>query len=593
MPKPEKRGSGDWQTAGIDAFTGGINSSQRPELIPETDLIQCQNIILKQSRALVDTGYHTFGNVVRGTPQTDFQYYQRSGVSELVLVTTATFYKYATGATQWQYISDGVKTTLTAQANAGATTLTVASITGFANGQFVGVMLDNGTQHQTTVNGAPSGFTITITNAIPAGRNAPIGAALVKAVDLTGTLDFLVSIILVPSNDWAVFTNGIDTPRYYDGTESKILPNLPGGFNTCRVVANYNSTLFMCNTVEGGLDLPQRIRRSDIGDPTNWSTGLAGYDDLFNSSDFIRAAETMGPYLIIYRERSIIRGQYVNTAGKIYDWETTIDGEGAVSGQSVVNLNEQHLVFCNAGLFLFNGGYNLDSFGDKIFYNVFSETGDLNTDFRDRIFAFYVEELDEAWFFYPDTTSETCNVLIRYNVGDDNWTKRKFPDTFVGFGFYQTISAKRWIDVVGPWSAQTFRWDSRTVSSSSPTTHFMSVGLNQVVEYDYATDKDNGTAISVILETKDFFNKDWAMRHDSLQFYARGTNITVEYSTDAGLNFQFFGTVTSANLSIITLSKQFVCDKIRYRFTCSSSNFELDWLNLSYYEESRTMYRGG
>lgn len=64
--------------------------------------------------------------------------------------------------------SDGeyVTTTLTANSATSDTTLTVASITGIATTNPVGVQLDDGSIHWTTVNGAPSGQTVTITSGV-------------------------------------------------------------------------------------------------------------------------------------------------------------------------------------------------------------------------------------------------------------------------------------------------------------------------------------------------------------------------------------------------------------------------------------------
>jgi hypothetical protein len=56
-----------------------------------------------------------------------------------------------------------VETSLTANAANGASTLTVASVTGMTSGDFVGVKLNTGTIHWTTINGTPSFPTITLT----------------------------------------------------------------------------------------------------------------------------------------------------------------------------------------------------------------------------------------------------------------------------------------------------------------------------------------------------------------------------------------------------------------------------------------------
>lgn len=580
-----------WQDLKIESFSGGLNTSARQELIDDSELLICNNVLVKQKKILRDSGYKFFGTNIRGVPQTDYQYFQRNGLSELLLITTLTVYKYVPAISQWQYIKGTAGTSTTATAPAGATSIAVASIAGFADNDYIGIILTDGTQHQTQVNGAPAGLTITFDNAIPVGKSVANGAAVVRAVELSGNLDNQVSIDLIASNDWLVFTNGVDTPRRYDGVDCVILPGLPAGLTSCKVLVGYNAALFMMNTIESGLSYPQRIRRTEIGDPTNWSTGLSGYDDLYDEAGFIVASASMGPYLVVYRDRSVVRGQYVNTAGRVYQFDTLINGEGAVSGQAVVDLNSEHLLFGNAGIYSFTGGYDLNSVDDNVFYSLFSSEGDLNTSFKHRVFSFYVEELDEAWFFYPSTGSEYPNTLLRYNVSDKTWAKRIFSHTFIGFGFYQSIASHRWSDLVGSWNAQTWKWNSRSVSGDSPTTHLMSPEVTKVLEYDYLTSDDAGVPIVSVIETKDYFNGDVSMRHDMFQFYAAGTDIFVEYSIDSGDSFTTLGITSSNKVSIHTLNKQFICDKIRYRITCSAQNFELRWARITYRDEADTMHR--
>lgn len=71
-----------------------------------------------------------------------------------------------------------VHTTTTATTAAAGTTLTVSSITGISNGDTIGVELVSTTSliHWTTVNGAPSGSTVTLTAAIPSGNSVASGA---------------------------------------------------------------------------------------------------------------------------------------------------------------------------------------------------------------------------------------------------------------------------------------------------------------------------------------------------------------------------------------------------------------------------------
>lgn len=58
------------------------------------------------------------------------------------------------------------QTTLSAAATDGATTISVTSATGITNAYYIGIEMDDDSMHWTTVNGAPSGTTVTLTAAI-------------------------------------------------------------------------------------------------------------------------------------------------------------------------------------------------------------------------------------------------------------------------------------------------------------------------------------------------------------------------------------------------------------------------------------------
>lgn len=71
-----------------------------------------------------------------------------------------------TGAAPGWMCIKRVDTTLTADASSGNLTITVADIAGIASGDVIGVKLNTGLYHFTTVNGAPSGSTVTLTAAL-------------------------------------------------------------------------------------------------------------------------------------------------------------------------------------------------------------------------------------------------------------------------------------------------------------------------------------------------------------------------------------------------------------------------------------------
>lgn len=86
------------------------------------------------------------------------------------------YYGYILPTTGTSKISLGVEggnaatsylyTTTSTTSSSGGSTITVSSVTGILNGNNIGVELDDGTMHWTTVNGAPVGSVVTLTDAL-------------------------------------------------------------------------------------------------------------------------------------------------------------------------------------------------------------------------------------------------------------------------------------------------------------------------------------------------------------------------------------------------------------------------------------------
>lgn len=75
--------------------------------------------------------------------------------------------EYSIGATTTDHISaEYNRTTTSAAAVATDTTIEVNSISGMLSGDHIGIKLDDGTMQWTTINGAPAGSTVTLTDAL-------------------------------------------------------------------------------------------------------------------------------------------------------------------------------------------------------------------------------------------------------------------------------------------------------------------------------------------------------------------------------------------------------------------------------------------
>lgn len=77
-----------------------------------------------------------------------------------------TQYAISNAATSDHVTSSFVTTSVRIEAASGSTVISVDSITGFNNGDFIGIVVDDGSVHWTTINGAPAALTITLTSGL-------------------------------------------------------------------------------------------------------------------------------------------------------------------------------------------------------------------------------------------------------------------------------------------------------------------------------------------------------------------------------------------------------------------------------------------
>ena len=574
----------------LRALVGGMDLSTREDVKPEGKLQNVQNLYPKQGSLLVDTGYAKFGDVVRGDPQATYQFYKKDGSSELIGITTDTLYKYDSVNDEWNYISSGTSTTADAGEPAGETVLSVTDTAGFSVNDFIGVALDNGQQHKTKVTAVSAGTpgTLTMQDAVPTGRTIAVAASVIQAKELSGSLSIQVSIVTWAASDEMIFTNGVEVPQTYDGTSVSDIQNLPSSGNLlAKGVAIFRTHLIFINTTEGGTAFPQRVRWSDTADLTEWVTGNAGYQDLWDSEDFLITAQPLGPYLIIYRERGIVRTTYLGTADKLFRFTPTITGEGAVSHESVINLGDSHLFRGNSNFYEYNGSFSIKPVGDELYDLIFGIAGEADPTYKVRDFALYIEELDEAWFFYTVAGDTLPKKVARYNISKGSWMVRTLPITVSGFGFFESIVTRTWATLTGTWLDQTWAWNSKLFLSNSTTIHLCDAGTNQVFEYNFIAADDDGTDIDYILETGDFYSPQNFIRMDRVDLNMKGNAVSVWVSFDQGDTWELLGTVNpGVTYTTERFEKQYVSMSIRFRVTGTGGGFGIRWLGLKFYDES-------
>jgi hypothetical protein len=450
--------------------------------------------------------------------------------------------------------------TLTIAAAAGATSLTLSSIQGIAIGSKLGLALSNGQQWQFIVGGI-AGSVVTATTACPA-PGANLGAQVVIAPALAGNLNVQVSAVVFPAIGWVIISNGEDPISYYFQGVLATLPGLPNG-TTCRAMNVFHEQLILLNTTENGMDLPQQVRASDQGDPTGWTpgqNGIAAIYPLVDTEDFILAANLLGPWMIIYRETTIMRCTYLGLPNQTLFFEYMIYGEGIQSQGSVAELGETHFIVGTQNIYTYDGGYALVPVGNNVFARLLSAKGELNAQAKQTIFTQYVGENDEVLLFYPAGTQTLPGSVLRCSLEKNAWYHRTFPDTFVSAGYFLPLLTTTWASAVGTWAQNTTAWDSRVFLLNAPVLILCAPAKQSTFVYDYTTKTDNGAVIPWSMAMKDMGRGDAIERWDSILFYGQGNGITVQFAldppfdTDPSAPVTVYTTMTDANGLPMTLN---------------------------------------
>lgn len=590
MPREDLTGE-DWENKFIPKVLGGLDLDDKADSMGDGTFFSLGNMIYWDGELRKDSGFVTFADVPLGTPRKTIQHITAGGSANTFLITNTSFYRLNGAGTGWLLVqlNGGGQTTLTANASGGATTITVASIANFADTDVIAIRLDTGLDHVTTINGTPAGSTITLTDAIPgSGVVATSGNSVIEGVKLSGTNDEYVDALTIPWNDALVFTNGIDNVMYYDPATAQVqdVPNLPSSGNTqCKALVLFDSSLILVATVEGGSNFHQRTRWCDKADFTNWTTGDAGFIDHLDSAEKVLTARKLGPHLAVYRENSIVRGTIIGTSTKRFQWDTMVTSRGLISRAAIADIGDTHFCVGQEDIYIYRGGFDTTPIGANVENLLFGDDAELDEANVHRLFTVYIRERKDVWIFYQTTAGTLPDKSIRYSIKYNAYTTRSWDAQYLGSGESVDANTFSWNDLIGSWETQTWKWSSTSIVGNSRTV-LLCRDDGQVVEYNFIAPDDAGVAQNWEIETPDIVHPNGVLRHDYVELRCSGGQTTIEYSTDAGINWITIEVFTPGTDPVkVRIYKQFTGERIRYRLTGSSS-FKLHWYNIRYTVET-------
>ncbi len=160
---------------------------------------------------------------------------------------------------------------------------------------------------QDVVNGY---HTLVLTTKTPYALTAgPVWNTLTLPSPLTDLSGTNLPYGVVSTNKRVFFSNGSVPILYADGEASvKVAGDVPGAArflatNSFHLVAAYTTEPAPGGTLS--VEYPNRVRWSASGDPTDWTSFSAGFEDLLEVSDSITGLATLGVRTFIFRTNGI------------------------------------------------------------------------------------------------------------------------------------------------------------------------------------------------------------------------------------------------------------------------------------------------
>ena len=352
-----------------------------------------------------------------------------------------------------------------------------------------------------------------------------------SGVDWTGTegIDFFDHAVLA---DTLLLTNGIDNIQAYPGTG--LCADLGGSPPKAKYAESYSDYAVLAHVIDGGTTYPTRVQWCDTGDPTNWSSGNAGSFDLADDPDPIVGVKKLNEFIIVYKEDSIYTGRLVDSVS-VFQFTLQVTGIGLLNNRCVIDHNGLHYFLAkNGNIYAFNG-VRAESVGDEIRTNLFPrlnsdrlETCHARKNKEDRVIEFYITAGSSNW---PEESWSINyeNGTIFKNLVDSVTTSSDFKDT---------SGQETWDDDSNTWDSDTTRWDEGLGGTGFK---FPLIGKSDGVVAKELTDtlNDASTAICQQYITKDFHFEEHEKykRWLTIEFWARGDSLSLDYSIDFGLTW--------------------------------------------------------
>lgn len=372
------------------------------------------------------------------------------------------------------------------------------------------------------------------------GLSDPLNLASSDYVDFTQTY--------WPLRDENLAIAGVGSYQSLYCTQSNtLLFSTLTGAPQARFVTTFDNFLLAGNIKQGSTDLVQRIQWSDRGDPSTWTQGLAGFEDLMALKGQITRLVGQENRIVVFAENEIWQGlrgdgvfqfsfaPYDRSVGCPYSWTVSDTPQG------LVFMGKDYQMYL-----LPKGGGGAQPIGQRLHRTI------RNTiDHPERAWSVYNRTSSQYELYYPiKAGSGKPQRAVYLDINTGSWAPQSFDlqggslSLTRGFEIYVSSSATTW----GGLSAASIRWADINRSwadlggSSEERAICVASSAGTLYTFNSTATTDHGLAVQSYWRSTGLMGEDASHQKTVTEFrvdYAAdsASSLSVRYSSNQGASF--------------------------------------------------------
>lgn len=340
-----------------------------------------------------------------------------------------------------------------------------------------------------------------------------------------------------------LISNGVDDVYAYEGDPGDkfaVLSHLFPSFGNVKEIEEFWNHLFFINFNDGSNHV-RALAFADSGNVDTWATGTSGANVLTDTRGDLLRAKKLGPYMILYSEKSITLCKYYG-GDTIFAFPTLVYETGLLAAKTVWDfVNVHYFLGTDQKIYGYYGGTDLLPVGKRIEADMFAA---IDVSKKARIVTGLDVGRHRIVFFIPrsgDTYSQVGYALGYIRQGLP-WEYYEFANTVRDYSTFENYFAWYCDDTDKKdlyCDEQSFYCDDSYGQTDYPMAVFITHD-GYVMKIDEATGQDDGTDIVFELWTSEFTVDDeetlgrWLWFSFTAMSGVASSTVAVYYSVDSG-----------------------------------------------------------